>query len=117
MLRVDDADRSLEFYRDDLGFEVAQELHEDGRPVSAYLARGRASIMLTERRGDVEVIPGHGAILYLYAEDAAAVRGGLAARGHEVSPLRHTVYEMLEFDVLDPDGYELWFGQATGEGA
>ena len=41
---------------------------------------------------------------------AAWERDGLA-----VTDLRVTVYGMKEFELRDPDGHWLWFGQATDE--
>jgi hypothetical protein len=54
-------------------------------------------------------------IFYFNTPDAAALRDELAARGVAVSELRVTVYGMKEFEVRDPDGIWLWFGQPTDE--
>ena len=113
MLRVEDAGRSISFYRDALGFEVRDQLEEDGKAVWAYLVRGEAELMLSEQPGEVEVVRRAGAILYLYPDEVGAVQTRLAELNHPASQLRRTEYGMLEFDLLDPDGYELWLGQPT----
>jgi len=59
----------------------------------------------------VNVVPRAGAILYLYPHDAALLHARLSSAGFNVAEMRATDYEMHEFDVLDPDGYELWFGR------
>ncbi|MGH3033308.1 MAG: VOC family protein [Gaiellaceae bacterium] len=111
MLRVENVERSLDFYEGLLGFEVRERLDEDGGPVWAYLSLGAAELMLSEQPGEVNVVPRGGAILYLYPDDAPSLHARLNDAGLEVGKMRATDYEMLEFDVLDPDGYELWFGQ------
>ncbi|KAB2912201.1 MAG: hypothetical protein F9K29_19985 [Hyphomicrobiaceae bacterium] len=37
------------------------------------------------------------------------------SKGLSVDGLRVTDYGMTEFELRDPDGYWLWFGQAAGK--
>ena len=114
MLRVEDADGSAAFYTDVLGFEIAERLEEEGRLVWARLKSGEAELMLSEQPDDVQTSPGEGAVLYLYPSDIAALHASLLELEVTVGPLRKTEYGMTEFELVDPDGYELWFGQADG---
>ncbi len=114
MLRVEDADGSAGFYTEILGFEIAERLEEDGRLVWARLKSGEAELMLSEQPGEVQTNPGEGAVLYLYPSDIAALHASLAELEVTVGPLRETQYGMTEFELVDPDGHELWFGQPAG---
>ena len=41
------------------------------------------------------------------------LHGELSGKGLAVSPLRVTIYGRREFELRDPDGHWLWFGEAT----
>ena len=113
MLRVEDADGSVGFYTEVLGFGLVERLDEEGRLVWGRLRHGAAELMVSEQRGGVRTNPGEGPILYLYPDDAAALHASLLDRGVGAGDLRRTAYGMTEFELVDPDGYELWFGSAT----
>jgi uncharacterized glyoxalase superfamily protein PhnB len=113
LLRVEDADGSAAFYSL-LGFEVAERRDEDGRLVWARLVSGRAELMLVDEPGEVRTSPGEAAVLYLYPQDVAGLHAALLEQGVMAGPLRETKYGMLEFELVDPDGHELWFGERTG---
>lgn len=113
LLRVDDGDGSAGFYPL-LGFEIAERRDEDDRLVWARLVSGAAELMLVEQPGDVRTNPGEAAVLYLYPPDVAGLHAALLEQGVTVGPLRETEYGMLEFELVDPDGHELWFGAAVG---
>jgi uncharacterized glyoxalase superfamily protein PhnB len=55
------------------------------------------------------------AIYYFYPDSVVEVHADLKRQAFQVSNLRVTFYGMKEFDVRDPDGHILWFGQATDE--
>ena len=114
MLRVEDADGSAGFYTELLGFTITEKLEEDGRLVWARLESGAAELMLTEQPGEVETSPGAGAILYVYVQDVEPLHASLAEQGVTVGELRRTEYGITEFELVDPDGYELWFAQPAG---
>ena len=52
---------------------------------------------------------------YFYPDNVVALHESLKSRGYTVSDLRVTFYQMKEFEMEDPDGYQLWFGQETDE--
>jgi uncharacterized glyoxalase superfamily protein PhnB len=54
-------------------------------------------------------------ICYSYPEDVAALHAEIKHKGFQVSDLRVTFYGMKEFELRDPDGHILWFGQETDE--
>ena len=110
LLRVDDADGSAAFYAL-LGFELAERREDGGGLVWARLVSGEAELMLVEQPGDVRTNPGEAAVLYLYPDDVAQLHAALLEHGVTVGPLRETPYGMTEFELVDPDGHELWFGE------
>ena len=84
------------------------------------LERDRVSIMFNAPpRADVERdVPRKSKdyqVFYIDPDDVVALHGQLKEAGVEVTDLRVTVYGMKEFEVRDPDGYWLWFGQESTE--
>ncbi|MGC2447214.1 MAG: VOC family protein [Candidatus Sulfotelmatobacter sp.] len=116
-LPVSDINRSIAFYRDVLGFDVKKE--EDG--VEAILGPARV------RFGKQGYEPGDGgfqnskppgsAILFLQAEDVAATHAAIRARGGFPSDIERVNWiKMRMFEIRDPDGNVLWFGQSYHHG-
>jgi 4a-hydroxytetrahydrobiopterin dehydratase len=110
MLRVEDADGSVGFYTELLGFEIVERLERDGRLARARLVHGAAELIVTEQRGEVRTNPGEGPILCLYPDDVEALHASLRNLGVTVGELRRGEDGTSEFELVDPDGYELWFG-------
>jgi catechol 2,3-dioxygenase-like lactoylglutathione lyase family enzyme len=118
MLSVEDLDCTIAFYRDRLGFKVMGTFGSP-KPVWCHLKRDDVSLMfnfpgdyikndLPRRAKDFQ-------IYYIYPRDVAALHATWRASGVPVSDLRVTDYGMKEFELRDPDGYWLWFGQDTAE--
>jgi catechol 2,3-dioxygenase-like lactoylglutathione lyase family enzyme len=128
MLGVDDVAASRKFYCDALGFRCLNEMTWEGRLCWCVLTPdpdwkggipARGEIMLTSVEpsclaGDPR--PGRkGLYFYFYPGDVVALHASLRGRGYQVSDLRVTFYRMKEFELEDPNGYQLWFGQETDE--
>jgi uncharacterized glyoxalase superfamily protein PhnB len=121
MLHVADVERSLAFYRDNLGFTLMSPesaLRDFGW---AHIRRDGVDLMLA---GGLEGSPLRqpGAIsadwpvmFYFYPDDVESLHRALGSRGVEVGKLCVTFYRMKEFSCLDPDGHMLTFGQETDE--
>ena len=110
ILAVLDAGRSTAFYRDVLGFEA----HGD------ELTSGPARIQLTagiEAPDSTSASrPRGAAILFFQVADVAAMRKYVAARGAAPSELEKVNWiKMRVFQLADPDGHTLWFGQSYHE--
>ena len=54
-------------------------------------------------------------VYYCYPDDVVALHQAWQQRGLPVTDLRVTEYGMREFELRDPDGYWLWFGQNTSD--
>ncbi len=114
ILGVADPAKTLEFYRDALNFEVMDTYEPDGKLVWALLKSGDVELMV---EGECPETGGRqtGTSLYFYPDDIEGLYDLLRTRGYPVSDRRVTFYGMKEFDLKDPDGYHLCFGQETSE--
>jgi uncharacterized glyoxalase superfamily protein PhnB len=97
---VADAALSILFYRDILGFEVRDE----SGIIEAV--NGPARLQLAGQ----DHAP---AILFFETSDVKAMHADIRARGGAPSePLKVNWIKMHMFEIRDPDGHTLWFGQS-----
>ena len=119
MLLCRDVQASIRFYVDRLGFEVIGRMDDAGRSGWASLRRGRAQIMLASPSSVPEATRVDGrhtqCIHYFYPKDVVALHESLRTQGCEVSDLAVRFYGMKEFEMVDPDGHMLTFGQETDD--
>ena len=108
---VADAARSILFYRKILGFEVGDERGV----VEAVLGPARIQFNAQDR------VPGDDAgarsrrsvILFFETDDVEAMHAAIRARGGEPSEIEKVNWiKMRMFEIRDPDGHALWFGQS-----
>ena len=110
-LRTTQAQRSLAFYVDQLGFGVDwQHQFEPGFPLFFQLTREGQTIFLTEHTGDGEV----GGAVYFRVPDAWACHAAFSARGVVATNApAATPWGTVEFLLTDPDGNRLRFASDT----
>jgi catechol 2,3-dioxygenase-like lactoylglutathione lyase family enzyme len=118
MLAVTDAQRTIRFYCEKLGFACVDTFGDP--PRWCALRRDGQEMMFNSPppeciRRDVPRPSKNYQIFYFNSDDVVALRDEFKSRGVAVSDLRVTVYGMKEFEVRDPDDYWLWFGQPTDE--
>lgn len=118
MLAVTDLSRTMAFYREKLGFRVSSTFGTP--PVWCELERDGQTIMFNapprecvER--DVPKSAKEYQIFYISTDDIVGLHAEFGAKGVEMSAMRVMPYQMKEFDVRDPEGYWLMFGQDTDE--
>jgi catechol 2,3-dioxygenase-like lactoylglutathione lyase family enzyme len=118
MLAVSDLPRTIAFYTQKLGFRLGDTFGTP--PVWCTLYRDGQEMMFNapprecvER--DVPLKSKDYQIFYCNVDDVAALHEEFKSRGVNATDLRVTIYGMKEFEVRDPDGYWLWFGQATDD--
>ena len=107
MIFVTDVERSVEFYRDKLGFTLA-------RPAGGGLAKldfGLAKLYLYQDAAQSEPArPHRDAILAFNPGDVDAYYAAVQAKGVPFAKdLGDEPWGDRDFSVKDPDGYELWF--------
>lgn len=114
MLSVADVEKTLRFYQDTFGFEVVNRYEQDGFLHWAMVQAGDTELMFARCDVNQSVLPfdtREHLVLYFHLDDVEALHAGLQGQEYPVSSLRVTFYRMKEFDLRDPDGYQLCFGQ------
>lgn len=116
LLQVSDVPASASFYAR-LGFgESGMWTGDDGTDDVHFgiIQRGDVTLGLQLLRGPLRVNTHWAA--YIYVNDAAALHAEFASEGIETSELRQQPYGCADFDVRDPDGHLLAFGQDLDPG-
>lgn len=114
VLGTRDLARAVAFWREVLGFAVHSSATESG---AVELVSGAARISLgasdwsPDGAGGAQ--PPGTAIVFFETSDVAGMREAVAARGGAPSPIeKANGIKMQLFQVRDPDGHTLWFGQS-----
>ena len=107
VLPVSDIERSIAFYRDQVGFELDHDTSNEHMHVVQLTPPGSGcSIVFGDLPSQREMAPGSMRGLQLVVADAAAARAELIERGVEASEL--TVFDERDggtfFGFSDPDG-------------
>ena len=107
LLPVSDIDRSIAFYRDQVGFDLDHDTRTDQMHVAQLTPRGSGcSIVLGDLPSQREMAPGSMRGLQLVVADAETARQELLSRGVEASEI--TVFDDRDggtfFGFSDPDG-------------
>ncbi len=109
---VADISRSVTFYRDVLGFDI--RVHADGADAVLGPARIHLGPEAPSPTGhSAQVRRAGSTVLFLQTEDVAAMHSAVQARGGSPSEIERVNWiKMQMFEVRDPDGNVLWFGQS-----
>jgi catechol 2,3-dioxygenase-like lactoylglutathione lyase family enzyme len=107
VLPVSDIDRSIAFYRDQVGFHLDHDTHNEHMHVAQLTPRGSGcSIVFGDLPPQRQMEPGSMRSLQLVVSEAAAARQELLDRGVDVTEL--TVITEADggtfFGFQDPDG-------------
>ena len=114
VLLVADVQRSVEYYRDRLGFEV--ETYGDP-PDFIAASRDGATILMGLCSEPERIVPNWKIVhnmwnVYIRVDDADAIYAEVQERGAGID---YTIYDaphgFREFGVQDPDGHDIAFGQ------
>lgn len=104
---VSDLDRSIEFYRDMVGFDLDHDTRNESMHIAQLTPRGSGcSIVIGNLSSQQEMTPGSLKGVQLVVADAEAAREELISRGVEASEI--TVFDERDggtfFGFADPDG-------------
>ena len=116
---VDDVGATARWYRDVLGFVF--DTFPDTEPFKwASVRRGKAEIMLQDapgyRKADLTPLRAAGTWdAYFYIDDADGLFATLEGKAQIRRPPGDLPYRMREFEIADPNGYVLVFGQDLPE--
>jgi|GEM_PF-1678873 RNA polymerase sigma factor (sigma-70 family) len=119
LLTVYDVRRSIQFYRDILGFEVEGTIETKGPLGFAALRRDDIRLMFNSALEPSEQDPKEDksrsmdVTFYFWSMDVANLRDRLIQEGLDVGDLHETYYGMRQFALHDPDGYNLVLQEPT----
>jgi catechol 2,3-dioxygenase-like lactoylglutathione lyase family enzyme len=112
VLRSGDYPRSRAFYADHLGFEV---LEEGGDPPRFGIFRRGGTVLYVDAWHGPPAISSVGWQAYIHVIGLDEIYAELQNSGIAISrALEKTVYGMREFEITDPDGNVLCFGEDAG---
>ena len=118
MLAVADLRRTMAFYCERLGFNPVNTFGSP-EPRWCMLERDGVKLMFNQPPAaelrDLPLRAKDFQIFYFYPDDVAGLHATWNSAGLKTTELRVTIYGMKEFELRDPDGYWLWFGQSTAE--
>lgn len=109
-LRVVDPARSVAFYRDVLGFTVQETVGDFGAPAVAEVSHGPARLQFG-------VVSDKAArkVVFFETDDVVAMRDAVSRHGGSPSALANVNgIKVRVFELHDPDGHTLWFGEPYG---
>lgn len=109
-----DLQRTIDYYRDVLGFALEDTWPNADEPAWCSLTLGAATLMFSKGWDGEPMFTGR---LYLYPDDITAYWARVKDSADIAHKLVVTEYGMREFSVRDPDGYILSFGEPTDEPA
>jgi uncharacterized glyoxalase superfamily protein PhnB len=120
---VEDVARTLDYYRDLLGFTVAATVPERPPLDWAMAVRDGVTLMFQSRTslaGEMPLfrdLPVGGSLgFYIDVTDVRGLYEQLKGRAELVLDLRETFYGATEFAIRDCNGYVLCFAENKGEG-
>jgi catechol 2,3-dioxygenase-like lactoylglutathione lyase family enzyme len=115
VLQVADVAASTAYYTDVLGFSSHGAWGEP--PAFNIVQRGDVTIAL-DRAQDGSVPLNQYWAAYVYVSDVDAVCAELKAKGAEIArEIEDTEYGCRDFDIRDPDGHLIAFGEVLNLGA
>ncbi len=115
-LMVQDVNKSIDFYRGVLGFEVIATVPDSGKFDWAWMKHGTVELMVQTMPSLVQDLPefkgkpiGATQTLYTKVEDVKKLFAHIKDKANVVLGLKTTFYGMEEFSIKDPDGYLITF--------
>lgn len=110
ILSVENMERSLNYYRDQLGFRV-DFTWED--PVSYAIIRAgeQVQIHLSLRDNQEKKSDPSGSMIYIFVRDINGLYETYQSKDIDIqTPIGDRDYQMRDFDIIDPDGHRITFG-------
>lgn len=112
VIPVMDMEKSMAFYRDQLGFEITFTWED---PVSYAIAKAGENVQVHLTKIDQAATPpdrGMSTLVYIFVNNIDALYQAYSESGVTIkTPIGDQDYGMRDFDVQDPDGHILCFGE------
>ncbi len=108
-LRVRDLDRSISWYRDVLGFVIADLAEADGRPIAAQMIAGKVRFLLMQddESGPSAQKGGGFSIFCATRQNIDNIAELIEERGGNISEGPRNQWGGRDFTVVDPDGFHI----------
>ncbi|MBV9259529.1 MAG: VOC family protein [Ktedonobacteraceae bacterium] len=117
-IMVEDVNRTIEFYKKTLGFELLASVPEEGQFVWAMMKRGKVEMMFQARTSLEDEIPalkqkeiGGALTFYMEVEGIEELYNQLKGSVPIVQDMHATFYGAQEFAVQDCNGHVLSFAE------
>ena len=118
MLICSDVQASIKFYGDAFGLEVASRMDDVGKSGWAMLQKDGVKLMLASPHYFPEAPKVQDRYFssqyYFYTDELDALRERVLKAGFEPTGIVEQPYHMREFEMPDPDGHLLIFGEDMG---
>ncbi|TAE03867.1 MAG: bleomycin resistance family protein [Bacteroidetes bacterium] len=122
-LLVTDVNATIDFYKQNFGFEIQMFYPETGNLVWAMIAKDNIAIMIQEKESILGEYPelknrtlGGSQTFYINVVGIEEIYAKLTQNGVSILiELRKTVYDAKEFAIKDLNGYILTFAQGKTE--
>jgi uncharacterized glyoxalase superfamily protein PhnB len=117
-LMVKDVNKTVEYYKEILGFNVIQTVPETGSYVFAIMNSGKILFMFQEEESLKEEYPqlnkfpqGGGLTFYIHVTDVQALYDKIKDKVTMAKEMHKTFYGSTDFSIEDCNGYILTFSQ------
>lgn len=117
-LMVKDVNKTVDFYKNILGFNVVATVPEEGTWVFAIVQSGNSMFMFQEEKSIKEEYPqlekferGGGLTFYIHVEDIHSLYEQLKGNVTFAKDIHQTFYGSTDFAIEDCNGYILTFSQ------
>ncbi len=118
LLNVTDVEASAAWYAR-FGFKIKQQFEDDAGALQWCQLRSSDAVLMLNRQakisaGDRKKRPDYGdAVFYITVPDAQKAHDMLAEAGIAAPNPEKQMYDVMEFRLRDPDGYEIAIGSAV----
>jgi uncharacterized glyoxalase superfamily protein PhnB len=109
LIWVADAESSMTFYCEKLGFQMVNAWRPDDVLAWCSLTKGTAQLMLQQHDKERKFQKPHGIQLYLICQDLDQAYAEIQVRGGAPTDISDAFYNMRQFFVTDPDGNQICF--------
>lgn len=117
-LLVRDVAKSVEFYRDVLGFTMGETVPDTAPFVFVWMKRDDVSVFLNDIKAAEHDYPaaatmpqGGTVTMFFIVSDVDGYHAQVAPKAKVILPLKTQFYGMREFAVTDPDGHIITFAE------
>ncbi|MCU0634255.1 MAG: glyoxalase superfamily protein [Gemmatimonadaceae bacterium] len=109
VLSVHDVDEACAWYKDVLGFDIGWSWGSPPTIASVFRDGMEFNLGLRGESG-----PPTYSVVYVQMMGVTAYHEAVRGRGARISsPLRHQPYGMIDFEITDPSGNRITFGETT----